>query len=319
MDTTFSRDNICHIVEAPAAGVFAVELFLTKDGQVLLNEVAPRPHNSGHHTIESCYTSQYEQHLRAILGLPLGDPSMNSPAAIMYNILGEDEGEPGFYLAHQLIGKALKGNNLVVGVVLHIFQVALVKNKYMTKVSVYGHRCLEVLIFDLNVCLMGAVTPCVAIIMGSDSDLPTMKDAAEILKNFGVPYEVTIVSAHRTPERMYSFASSAKERGIQIIIAGAGGAAHLPGMVASLSPLPVIGVPIRASSLDGIDSLLSIVQMPKGIPVATVAIGNAANAALLAVRILATSDADLWNRVIKYQNELKDTVLAEATKLEAEG
>ncbi|CAL9038943.1 unnamed protein product [Musa banksii] len=235
MDTTFSRDNICHIVEAPAAGVFAVELFLTKDGQILPNEVAPRPHNSGHHTIESCYTSQYEQHLRAILGLPLGDPSMKTPAAIMYNILGEDEGEPGFYLAHQLIGKALKGNNLVVGVVLHIFQVALVKNKYMTKVSVYGRRCLEVLIFDLNVCLMAAVTPRVAIIMGSDSDLPTMKDAAEILKNFGVPYEVTIVSAHRTPERMYSFASSAKERGIQIIIAGAGGASHLPGMVASLS------------------------------------------------------------------------------------
>ncbi|CAL9108631.1 unnamed protein product, partial [Musa acuminata var. zebrina] len=328
---TIHKDNICHIVEAPA-GVpdkikrlcvdIAQKAVISLEGAgvfaVLLNEVAPRPHNIGHHTIESCYTSQYEQHLRAILGLPLGDPSMKTPAAIMYNILGEDEGEPGFYLAHQLIGKALKGNNLVVGVVLHIFQVALVKNKYMTKVSVYGHRCLEVLIFDLNVCLMGAVTPRVAIIMGSDSDLPTMKDAVEILKNFGVPYEV-IVSAHRTPERMYSFASSAKERGIQIIIAGAGGAAHLPGMVASLSPLPVIGVPIRASSLDGIDSLLSIVQMPKGIPVATVAIGNAANAALLAVRILATSDADLWNRVIKYQNELKDTVLAEATKLEAEG
>ncbi|WOL07256.1 phosphoribosylaminoimidazole carboxylase, chloroplastic-like isoform X4 [Canna indica] len=152
--------------------------------------------------------------------------------------------------------------------------------------------------------------------MGSNSDLPTMKDAAEILKNFGVPYEVTIVSAHRTPERMYSFASSAKERGIQVIIAGVGGAAHLPGMVASLTPLPVIGVPIKTSSLSGVDSLLSIVQMPKGIPVATIAIGNAA---LLAVRMLAVGDADLWDRGIKYQDEMKDTVLVKATKLETEG
>lgn len=162
-------------------------------------------------------------------------------------------------------------------------------------------------------------SPRVAIIMGSDSDLPTMKDAAEILENFGVPFEVTIVSAHRTPERMYSFAATAKQRGIQIIIAGAGGAAHLPGMVASLTPLPVIGVPIKTSSLTGVDSLLSIVQMPKGIPVATVAIGNATNAALLAVRILASGDADLWDRVVHYQEDMKDTVIKKAEKLEGEG
>ncbi|CAL9097713.1 unnamed protein product [Musa textilis] len=342
---TIHKNNICHIVESPAdvpnkikklavdiaqkavkslegAGVFAVELFLTKDGQVLLNEVAPRPHNSGHHTIESCYTSQYEQHLRAILGLPLGDPSMKTPAAIMYNILGEDEGEAGFHLAHQLMGKALK----IPGANIHWYdKPEMRKLRKMGHITIVGpsknvvKERLDSLLERETPGSHGVVTPRVAIIMGSDSDLPTMKDAAEILKNFGVPHEVTIVSAHRTPERMYSFASSAKERGIQIIIAGAGGAAHLPGMVASLTPLPVIGVPIRTSSLDGIDSLLSIVQMPKGIPVATVAIGNAANAALLAVRILAAGDADLWDRVIKYQDDLKDTVMTKATKLEAEG
>ncbi|URE48509.1 hypothetical protein MUK42_14268 [Musa troglodytarum] len=341
---TIHKNNICHIVESPAdvpnkikklavdiaqkavkslegAGVFAVELFLTKDGQVLLNEVAPRPHNSGHHTIESCYTSQYEQHLRAILGLPLGDPSMKTPAAIMYNILGEDEGEAGFHLAHQLMGKALK----IPGANIHWYdKPEMRKLRKMGHITIVGpsknvvKERLDSLLERETPGSHGVVTPRVAIIMGSDSDLPTMKDAAEILKNFGVPHEVTIVSAHRTPERMYSFASSAKERGIQIIIAGAGGAAHLPGMVASLTPLPVIGVPIRTSSLDGIDSLLSIVQMPKGIPVATVAIGNAANAALLAVRILAAGDADLWDRVIKYQDDLKDTVMTKATKLEAE-
>ncbi|KAJ3702268.1 hypothetical protein LUZ61_005973 [Rhynchospora tenuis] len=164
-----------------------------------------------------------------------------------------------------------------------------------------------------------AATSRVAIIMGSDSDLPVMKDAAEILTSFGIPFELTIVSAHRTPERMYSFAMSAKDRGIQVIIAGAGGAAHLPGMVASLTALPVIGVPVKTSSLSGMDSLLSIVQMPKGIPVATVAIGNAANAGLLAARMLASTDSDLWDKVTKYQKELEDTVLLKAERLEGEG
>lgn len=131
--------------------------------------------------------------------------------------------------------------------------------------------------------------PLVGIIMGSDSDLPTMKDAAAVLDEFGIPYEVRVTSAHRTPRWMAAYASSARRRGILVIIAGAGGAAHLPGMAASYTSIPVIGVPIRTSSLDGLDSLLSIVQMPPGIPVATVAIGNARNAGLLAVRILAIS------------------------------
>ncbi len=129
--------------------------------------------------------------------------------------------------------------------------------------------------------------------MGSDSDLPTMQPAAEALEEFGIPYELEVVSAHRTPKRMFEYAQSARTRGLRLIIAGAGGAAHLPGMVASLTPLPVIGVPVESHALKGMDSLLSIVQMPKGVPVATVAIGNGRNAGLLAVRILATTDPAL--------------------------
>ncbi|MFN3962941.1 MAG: 5-(carboxyamino)imidazole ribonucleotide mutase [Fimbriimonadaceae bacterium] len=136
-------------------------------------------------------------------------------------------------------------------------------------------------------------TPLVGILMGSDSDLPTMQPAADALEEFGIPYELEVVSAHRTPKRMFDYAQSARARGLRIIIAGAGGAAHLPGMVASLTPLPVIGVPVESHALKGMDSLLSIVQMPKGVPVATVAIGNGRNAGLLAVRILATTDPAL--------------------------
>jgi phosphoribosylaminoimidazole carboxylase len=176
--------------------------------------------------------------------------------------------------------------------------------------------------------------PQVGIIMGSDSDLPTMKAAAEILDHFSISYELSIVSAHRTPNRMYSYAQSAVERGIQVIIAGAGGAAHLPGMVAALTPLPVIGVPVKSSTLNGNDSLLSIVQMPKGIPVATVAIGNAANAGLLAVRILgaAAASASAAERegrareginylqlMEEYMSEQEEEVLRKAVKLETIG
>ncbi|MNU64090.1 N5-carboxyaminoimidazole ribonucleotide mutase [compost metagenome] len=156
--------------------------------------------------------------------------------------------------------------------------------------------------------------------MGSASDLPIMQDAADILKQFGVPYELTIVSAHRTPERMFEYAKTASERGIQVIIAGAGGAAHLPGMTASLTPLPVIGVPIKSSnSIDGWDSLLSIVQMPNGIPVATVAINGAKNAGILAAKILGATNPDLQKVLIDYMESMKDTVLEGAKKVEQKG
>lgn len=150
----------------------------------------------------------------------------------------------------------------------------------------------------------------IGIIMGSYSDWATMKEAAQLLKNFSVDFEVHVVSAHRTPERMFEYAKSAVERGIKIIIAGAGGAAHLPGMVASLTPLPVIGVPVKSRALNGIDSLLSIVQMPAGIPVATVAIGDAGakNAALLAIQMLGMNDATLQQKIVDYRNELKQAV-----------
>lgn len=157
--------------------------------------------------------------------------------------------------------------------------------------------------------------PLVGIIMGSDSDLPAMTPAAEVLRLLGVAYELTIVSAHRTPERMFEYAKGAKARGLKLIIAGAGGAAHLPGMVASMTTLPVIGVPVRSKTLDGLDSLLSIVQMPGGVPVATVAIDGGKNAGLLAARILACADEALSGRLATYARELEAEVLAKAERL----
>lgn len=159
----------------------------------------------------------------------------------------------------------------------------------------------------------------VSIIMGSDSDLPTMQGAIAICQKFDIPHEVAIISAHRTPDRMVEFAKNAHIRGIKVIIAGAGGAAHLPGMVAALSPLPVIGVPVSTKQLSGVDSLYSIVQMPKGIPVATVAIGNADNAGLLAVQILASHNPELLAQVIAYRKSLADMVIEKQEKLQALG
>ncbi len=149
--------------------------------------------------------------------------------------------------------------------------------------------------------------------MGSDSDSPVMQEAATILTDFGIEFEYTIVSAHRTPERMYDFARTAHENNFAVIIAGAGGAAHLPGMVAAISPLPVIGVPVQSKSLNGLDSLLSIVQMPGGVPVATVAINGAKNAGILAAQILATHDKSLQQKVIDYKKKLENEVV-EKTK-----
>jgi len=157
----------------------------------------------------------------------------------------------------------------------------------------------------------------VAVIVGSDSDWPVMQAAGEALTEFGVPFEVGVVSAHRTPQRMLDYARDAADRGLQVIIAGAGGAAHLPGMVASATPLPVIGVPVPLKYLDGMDSLLSIVQMPAGVPVATVSVGGARNAGLLAVRILAAADEGLRQRMVQFQAELEQSVLAKDAALRA--
>lgn len=153
----------------------------------------------------------------------------------------------------------------------------------------------------------------VSIVMGSDSDLPVMKQAAEMLDRFGVAYEIDIVSAHRTPEKLYDFASNAHKRGIVTIIAGAGGAAHLPGMVAAMSPLPVIGVPVKSSnSIDGWDSILSILQMPGGVPVATVALNGAKNAGILAAQIVSAMDKSVQEKIIQYKQELNEQVIAKS-------
>jgi len=159
--------------------------------------------------------------------------------------------------------------------------------------------------------------PLVGVIMGSDSDWPVMRAAAEALAEFAVPCEVSVVSAHRTPRRMLDYATSAADRGLRVIIAGAGGAAHLPGMVASATVLPVIGVPVPLKHLDGMDSLLSIVQMPAGVPVATVSVGGARNAGLLAVRVLAATDAGLREKMAAFQRDLEELVVAKDTALRA--
>ena len=161
-----------------------------------------------------------------------------------------------------------------------------------------------------------ASTARVGVIMGSDSDWSVMQDVAQALDEFGVPYEVGVVSAHRTPARMLDYAGRAADRGIEVIIAGAGGAAHLPGMVAAATPLPVIGVPVALARLDGLDSLLSIVQMPAGVPVATVSIGGGRNAGLLAVRILGCSDSALRSRIVAFQDELAESVHAKDAALQ---
>lgn len=393
---TIHKDNICHTTEAPArvphetllkaqqvaqqaveclegAGVFGVEMFLLSDGSLLLNEIAPRPHNSGHYTIEACATSQYEQHLRAILGWPLGDTSLVVGASIMLNILGEGSGPQGKRKAEELMARAMQAP----GTAVHWYGKEVQNKRKLGHITIvgpdnetaqqrlhfidaaaadamdaasraYAEATSEVFKSDQHgeaATAAGSTElvpdgdpqplasssgrsesealsgpPQIGIIMGSDSDLKTMVAAEEVIHSFGVPCELTIVSAHRTPDRMLDYARNAHKRGIKVIIAGAGGAAHLPGMVAALTPLPTVGVPVTPAGahLDGLDALLSIVQMPKGVPVATVAIGNAANAGLLALRILAASDSSLQQKMLDYQDGMRDTVLEKARKVESD-
>lgn len=236
----------------------------------MINEIAPRPHNSGHYTIEACPVSQYEAHLRAILDLPLpeGCTDLTVPA-IMLNILGTDS--PTSYL--ETCQKALE----IPGAHIHLYgKEASRKGRKMGHITFTANSmaaCEQLLGRLIPMKESAGMHPEVAVIMGSDSDLPVMAAGCQILEDFGVKSQVTIVSAHRTPERMVEFAKSAASRGIKVIIAGAGGmsdcclancpgAAHLPGMVAAMTALPVIGVPVKATHLDGLDSLLSIVQMP---------------------------------------------------------
>ncbi|KJA18187.1 hypothetical protein HYPSUDRAFT_205562 [Hypholoma sublateritium FD-334 SS-4] len=357
---TVHKDNICHLVFAPlrsrdaslsqrartiaenairsftGAGIFGVEMFLMQDGKIFINEIAPRPHNSGHYTIEACETSQYENHLRAILALPLGSTALKVPSSAMLNLIG--------YSANMSEITAITTAALAVpGASVHLYGKAECrKGRKMGHITVVAPSDAELrarlrpLLQALPDATPAEVDrfappppvpgagfadahPLVGIIMGSDSDLPVMLPAARILDRFGVPYELTIVSAHRTPDRLVEYARSAAARGLRTVIAGAGGAAHLPGMVAAMTALPVIGVPVKGSTLDGVDSLHSIVQMPRGIPVATVAINNGVNAGLLAVRILSAGIPGLIGAMDEYMKEMEQEVLGKVEKLQEVG
>ncbi|PPQ66596.1 hypothetical protein CVT24_006907 [Panaeolus cyanescens] len=357
---TVHKDNICHLVFAPlrsrdasichrartiaenaiksftGAGVFGVEMFLMADGNIYINEIAPRPHNSGHYTIEACETSQYENHLRAILSLPLGSTALKVPSAVMLNLIGYSSSmaeinkvvdvainTPGASV--HLYGKSecRKGRKMGHITVVAPSDAELRKRLRPLLQSLPSSSQEEVDLYAPEAPAPGAgfsdPNPLVGVIMGSDSDLPVMLPAARILDRFGIPYELTIVSAHRTPDRLVEYARSASTRGLRTIIAGAGGAAHLPGMVAAMTALPVIGVPVKGSTLDGVDSLHSIVQMPRGIPVATVAINNGMNAGLLAVRILAAGMPSLIDAMDEYMKTMENEVLTKVDKLQEVG
>ncbi|KAH3672419.1 hypothetical protein WICMUC_004255 [Wickerhamomyces mucosus] len=345
---TIHENNICHLVYAPAkvpgsvllkaqnlakaavksfpgAGIFGVEMFLLTNGELLINEIAPRPHNSGHYTIDACATSQFEAHIRAITELPLPRNftklSTSETNAIMLNVLGTKEPN-GELVACK---KALE----TPGASVYLYGKTTRFERKMGHINIISSSMKESerkLSFILGETQTFEETeteatpkPLVSIVMGSDSDLPVMSKAADILKQFNVPFELSIVSAHRTPYRMVQFANEAVDRGIKVIIAGAGGAAHLPGMIAAMTALPVIGVPVKGSSLDGVDSLYSIVQMPRGIPVATVAINNSTNAALLAIRILGNGDNEILSKVETQLVTQEQEVLDKVEKLENVG
>ncbi|ODQ78236.1 hypothetical protein BABINDRAFT_9459 [Babjeviella inositovora NRRL Y-12698] len=346
---TIQKDNICHLVYAPArisdtlrnkaamlaknavksfpgCGIFGVEMFLLPNNELIVNELAPRPHNSGHYTIDACVTSQFEAHVRAVAGLPLPRDfarlATSSTNAIMVNVLGAST--PDGELA--MCERALQ----TPGASVYLYGKTTRPGRKMGHINIVSssmdetERRLAYIMGEDVAPVVDEVkeTPLVGIIMGSDSDLPVMALGADILQKFGVPFELTVISAHRTPQRMTEYATQAHTRGLKAIIAGAGGAAHLPGMVAAMTPLPVIGVPVRGSTLDGVDSLYSIVQMPRGVPVATVAINNATNAALLAVRILAACGIDngkYMTKMLTYMEGMETEVLGKAERLERVG
>ncbi|KAK2746083.1 phosphoribosylaminoimidazole carboxylase ade2 [Myotisia sp. PD_48] len=335
---TIQEDSICKLVYAPARnvsdtinqkaqelarnavaafegkGVFGVEMFLLEDDSLLLCELASRIHNSGHYTIEGCGLSQYDTHLRAILDLPIPPQSLQlRQPAIMLNILGGSTPDSHLDVARFALS--------IPNASIHLYSKGDArpgrKMGHITITASSMHEAehiIQPLIQYVNGSKKSAATsgsiqssPTVGVIMGSDSDLKTLVPGLKLLRDyFGIEPEVDITSAHRTPEYMAHYASTAAARGIKVIIAAAGGAAHLPGMAAAHTSLPVIGVPVKGSALDGVDSLHSIVQMPRGVPVATVGINNSINAALLAVRILGAYDGNLRQKIEEYAQAAKD-------------
>ncbi|RCI17196.1 hypothetical protein L249_1842 [Ophiocordyceps polyrhachis-furcata BCC 54312] len=327
-------------------GVFAVELFLLEDGSLIVNEVAPRPHNSGHYTIEAVsYMSQFKAQLCAVLDLipPSLELKPRVAQAAMINILGGAAANSHVDLVRlaethyaedrdvylHLYGKSSKPGRKIGHITVTTpspIDLEQAITPFVDGVDQIRRGRLSSSATQLRPDTMmttGSKTssrdrgaPLVVVTMGSDSDLDVLSAGLDVLERFGVPYDCTITSAHRTPQRMAALARSASSRGVQVIIAAAGGAAHLPGMLASETTLPVIGVPVRATHLDGNDSLLSIVQMPRGVPVATVGINNATNAALLAVKILGAHHGEFRHKMARYMDGLKRDVESKAAKLE---
>ncbi|KAI1304749.1 phosphoribosylaminoimidazole carboxylase [Xylaria venustula] len=312
-------------------GVFAVEMFLVGD-EILVNEVAPRPHNSGHLSIELVsQRSQFRAQLDAILDrVPSPEFSFvpQFPSAIMLNILGGAKS----HSHDRLVDLTTSFYHPHANTALHLYGKESKPGRKIGHITAWGQSSVEQLSERIShliqsmdeiraerigssditgqSVLQSGPTPLVAVTMGSDSDLGTLTAGLKVLKDFDVPFVVRITSAHRTPHHMMQFAAEMSKSGCKVIIAAAGGAAHLPGMVSSEVALPVIGVPVKASVLDGMDSLLSIVQMPRGIPCATVGIGNSTNAALLAIRILGVAFPEYAEKMKAYQEKMKNEVLA---------
>ena len=350
---TVHQDSICKLVYAPARdissqvnqqaqqlarkavatfkgkGIFGVEMFLLNDNSILVNEIAPRPHNSGHYTIEACRLSQYDAHLLAILDRPIPAKATELlKPAIMLNILGG--ADPDSYLKLAIAADA-------VGAKVHLYgKGSAIKGRKMGHLTIIAdtmeeaEKDIESLISIANEIhaeksttrsntLTSKTSPLVGIVTGSISDQPHLEACYKIFHDFNIPFEKGIKSAHRTPDAMAEYAKSASSRGIKVIIAAAGGAAHLPGMVAAFSKsVPVIGLPIKPSIGDGWDSLVSMTNMPRGCPVLTVGVNNAVNAALGAARILASWDEGLRVKVEGYVDNAANESLENDRKLQLE-
>ena len=379
---TIHEDSICKLTYTPArnvskairgqaqllarrtvatfqgTGVFGVEMFLLQDDSLVVNEIAPRPHNSGHYTIEACGMSQYEAHIRAVLPDPADTITPGSTElltknthAIMLNILGGPHAKSHLIAARaalrvpgarvHLYGKGAGRPGRKMG---HITLVSSTMEECQRKIaplihyvdSIRAHRShssndesvtTSSIISTANAAITHdqqrlsnmSAKPLIGVCMGSDTDLATLKPGLTLLDDLAIPYEVSITSAHRTPQFMLDYASTAASRGLLVILAAAGGAAHLPGMLASHTPLPVVGVPVKASALDGLDSLCSIVQMPRGIPVGTVGIGNSVNGALLAARIVGVADRGVRENVEKHLKDMEEENLGKNERLKKEG
>lgn len=372
---TIHEDSICKLVYAPArgiskaikhkaqelarhavatfpgTGVFGVELFLLKDDSLVVNEIAPRPHNSGHYTIEACRISQYQAHLRAILPnlaktitpgltdmrtsnthavmlnilggphpgshLLVSDAAMKVPGGADVHLYGKGDGAPGRKMGHiTIIRETMEECELAIQPLIDLVDSI---RFHRSSSSSTPPESLSAILHMANKLTSNRdptkPKPLIGVTMGSDTDLETLKPGLALLEQSGIPYEYDITSAHRTPQYMIDYGESAADRGLKVIICAAGGAAHLPGMMASSTCLPVIGVPVKASSMDGLDSLFSIVQMPRGIPVAAMGIGNSTNAAIEALRIVGTFNEKAKQWVLKHMKDMETENFAKGANL----